>query len=58
MPAAPPRAGAWSRQSPRSASKPSSSEVLEIGWKPVVLMIVETLFIAALALVAIAGRWV
>jgi len=34
------------------------SRVLEVGWKPVVLMIFETLFIAALALVAIAGGWV
>jgi uncharacterized integral membrane protein (TIGR00698 family) len=34
------------------------SEVLEVGWKPVALMILETLFIAALALIAIAGGWV
>jgi uncharacterized integral membrane protein (TIGR00698 family) len=34
------------------------SEVIDIGWKPVALMIFETLFIAALALVAIAGGWV
>jgi len=34
------------------------SEVLEVGWKPVALMVVETLFIAALALVAVAGGWV
>jgi len=34
------------------------SEVLDIGWKPVALMVFETLFIAALALVAIAGGWV
>jgi uncharacterized integral membrane protein (TIGR00698 family) len=33
-------------------------EVVEIGWKPVALMILETLLIAALALVAIAGGWV
>ena len=31
------------------------SEIVEIGWKPVVLMILETLFIAGLALVAIWG---
>ena len=34
------------------------SEVIEIGWKPVALMIFETLFIAALGLVAIASGWV
>ena len=34
------------------------SEVLDIGWKPVALMIFETLFIAALAIIAIAGGWV
>jgi len=33
------------------------SEVLEIGWKPVALMIFETLFIAALAVTAIASGW-
>jgi uncharacterized integral membrane protein (TIGR00698 family) len=33
-------------------------EMLDIGWKPVVLMIVETLVIAALALIAIAAGWV
>jgi uncharacterized integral membrane protein (TIGR00698 family) len=31
------------------------SEIVEIGWKPVVLMVLETLFIAGLALVAIWG---
>ena len=31
------------------------SEIVEIGWKPVVLMILETIFIAAIALVAIWG---
>jgi uncharacterized integral membrane protein (TIGR00698 family) len=31
------------------------SEIVEIGWKPVVLMILETMFIAGLALVAIWG---
>jgi uncharacterized integral membrane protein (TIGR00698 family) len=34
------------------------SEVLDIGWKPVALMIFETLFIAALAVTAIASGWV
>jgi uncharacterized membrane protein YadS len=34
------------------------SEIVDIGWRPVVLMLLETLFIAALALVAIAGGWV
>jgi len=34
------------------------SEVLEIGWKPVALMIFETLFIAALAITAFVGGWV
>ena len=33
-------------------------EMLDIGWKPVVLMVVETLVIAGLALVAIAAHWV
>ena len=33
-------------------------EMLDIGWKPVVLMVVETLIIAGLALVAIAAGWV
>jgi uncharacterized integral membrane protein (TIGR00698 family) len=33
-------------------------DMLDIGWKPVVLMIVETLLIAALGLTAIAARWV
>ena len=33
-------------------------EMLDIGWKPVVLMIVETLIIAGLALVAIGAGWV
>ncbi|HVF36734.1 MAG TPA: putative sulfate exporter family transporter [Sphingomicrobium sp.] len=34
------------------------SEVAEIGWSPVLLMILETLFIAALALIAVALGWV
>jgi uncharacterized membrane protein YadS len=29
------------------------SEIVEIGWKPVVLMVLETIFIAGLALLAI-----
>jgi uncharacterized integral membrane protein (TIGR00698 family) len=33
-------------------------EVIDIGWKPVVLMVVETLFIAGLALLAIWGGWI
>jgi uncharacterized integral membrane protein (TIGR00698 family) len=33
-------------------------DMLDIGWKPVVLMIVETLIIATLALIAIAAGWV
>ena len=33
-------------------------EIVEIGWKPVVLMILETLFIAGLALLAIWGGWI
>lgn len=32
-------------------------EIIDIGWKPVVLMIVETAFIAGIALVAISGGW-
>ena len=34
------------------------SEIAEIGWKPVVLMILETLLIAALGLAAIAAGWI
>jgi uncharacterized integral membrane protein (TIGR00698 family) len=33
-------------------------EIVEIGWRPVLLMVVETLIIAAIALVAIAFGWV
>ena len=33
-------------------------EIVDIGWKPVVLMILETLFIAGLALLAIWGGWI
>jgi len=33
-------------------------DMLDIGWKPVMLMIVETLVIAGLALIAIAAGWV
>ena len=33
-------------------------DMLDIGWKPVVLMVVETVLIAGLALVAIAAHWV
>ena len=33
-------------------------EMLDIGWKPVLLMIVETLIIAVLALIAIGAGWV
>ena len=32
-------------------------EIAEIGWKPVALMILETLLIAALGLTAIAAGW-
>jgi uncharacterized membrane protein YadS len=32
-------------------------EIIDIGWKPVVLMVLETIFIAGLALVAIWGGW-
>ena len=38
--------------------KTQFKEVIEIGWKPVLLMILETLFIAALALIVIAGGWI
>ena len=34
------------------------SEIVDIGWKPVLLMVLETLFIAGLALIAIGGGWV
>ena len=33
-------------------------EIVAIGWKPVLLMILETLFIAALALTAVVAGWV
>ena len=33
------------------------SEIVDIGWKPVVLMLLETIFIAGLVLVAIWGGW-
>jgi uncharacterized membrane protein YadS len=33
-------------------------DMLDIGWRPVVLMVVETLIIAGLALTAIAAGWV
>lgn len=33
------------------------SEIVEIGWKPVMLMVIETIFIAGLALIAIWGGW-
>src|SRR4030095_256091 len=34
------------------------SEIVEIGWKPVVLMVLETSFIAALGLIAIIAGWI
>ena len=34
------------------------SEIVDIGWKPVVLMVLETIFIAGLALLAIWGGWI
>ena len=33
-------------------------EIIEIGWKPVVLMVLETIFMAVLALTAIWAGWV
>ena len=33
-------------------------EIIDIGWKPVVLMVLETLFIASLALVALWAGWI
>ena len=33
-------------------------EIIDIGWKPVVLMVLETLFIAGLALLAIWAGWI
>ena len=33
------------------------SEIVDIGWKPVVLMVLETIFIAGLALLVIWGGW-
>jgi uncharacterized integral membrane protein (TIGR00698 family) len=33
-------------------------DILDAGWRPVVLMVLETVFIAAIALVAIAAGWV
>lgn len=38
--------------------KTKLGEIAEIGWKPVLLMVIETLFIAGLALAAIALGWV
>ena len=32
-------------------------EIIEIGWKPVALMVLETIFIAGIALIAICGGW-
>jgi uncharacterized integral membrane protein (TIGR00698 family) len=32
-------------------------EIIDIGWKPVVLMILETIFIAGIALIALWGGW-
>ena len=32
-------------------------EIIEIGWRPVVLMVLETAFIAGIALIALAGGW-
>jgi len=34
------------------------SEIVAVGWKPVALMVLETLFIAALGLIAIAAGWI
>jgi len=33
-------------------------EIIDIGWKPVVLMVIETILIALLALIAIMGGWI
>jgi uncharacterized integral membrane protein (TIGR00698 family) len=33
-------------------------DILEVGWKPLVLMVLETIFIASIALVAIKSGWV
>ena len=33
-------------------------DIVAVGWKPVILMIAETAFIAGIALVAIAAHWV
>jgi len=38
--------------------KTKLGDIVEIGWKPVLLMVIETIFIAALALAAIAFGWV
>lgn len=33
-------------------------DIMAVGWKPVILMVLETIFIAAIALLAIAAGWV
>jgi hypothetical protein len=38
--------------------KTSLRDIAAVGWKPVILMIAETIFIAAIALGAIGLNWV
>ena len=57
-PAPPCRPGAWSRQWPRSASRPGSARSSSVGLKPVLLMIAETLFIALLVLLVLKSNLV
>jgi uncharacterized membrane protein YadS len=33
-------------------------EIIDIGWRPVALMVLETILIAGLALIAIWGGWI
>ena len=33
-------------------------DIAEVGWRPVILMVFETVFVAAIALIAIAAHWV
>jgi len=34
------------------------SDILAVGWRPAVLMLFETIFVAAIGLIAITAHWV
>ena len=38
--------------------KTSLREIAAVGWRPAILMIFETIFVAAIALIAITAHWV